>query len=827
MGKKRAKRRDAKWLRRSAKEKHKRVGTERITIPGFGSITRTGRLVVLESHRTAEEQHELVKRLAAAHPEVEAEIQGIVDALAKTVPRFDPLTILHRAYCDFFTGMLGKEGEHEVEFSGMIDVRMLDYLHSIIVSRPTMERADLDDDAWMALRGHVERLYELLLTRWPSTYSAFQQLAAQTGGDSDDDIDSFRIPLLMQWMSVRGSRYTVHERERAQRLLEPHNGVLQSMFSTDAEAVAKALEEIQRRLTLGIGEAMQTIKEIHAQTFAHRVPQDLELANGDTRDLLIALVERTGRREELESASEEAFGLALFDITELLPTSLLRAISLEAGEDSVFFGQQPHAGWPLRTPPTARRPVLRVDDRYYVFNPFATDNFYRAIELAVVSKDPTARQLWNEGQKEATEALPVELLRSMLPHATIYRDVEYPFPDAGGTKWCECDTVVVLDGMLLAIEVKGGRASDSSPLYDTDNQIRSVQRLLLAPAKQADRFIEYVQGAAEVALYDSKRTEIGRLQRAQIDLYVRCAITADSMASVAGLFQHEPVTTFGESVPRTWCISIDDLFAYRDVLRQPTWFRHFLTYRLRAFDMSELAPLDELDHLGVYLATNAYVDWIKEIGCDMIGLHGYRAKLDQYFGRQWLTGDVSTPPTQPLPVLFCDLIKMLEKRRPRGYLRAGGALLDLDGDTRESLASMVVEARRGLNNERRSRVVCPFFKGEGNRVFIAVSSEGDRASANRASHAEHAMSQMVVADSPEGVLIEVSISRTGKVRDVGCVFLSLEGISEARRRRLSAVAREIAAVRFKKAAADGVKIGRNDSCLCGSGLKYKKCCRNQ
>ena len=268
MAKKRKRQKDPAWLKRSRKKRRKPArAEERLTIPGVGSITRAGRLVLLEASRTSDEQLELTRRLAAEHPKVEAEIQSHVDALSTAIPQFDPLVLLHRAYTELFAGMLGKEGEHEVEFSGVIDMRMLDYVHSIIVSRPPRKQIPLDDAHWSDLRHHVTALYELLLARWPSTQSAVRRLSHDYSSD-EDDVEHFRIPLLLDWLSVRGSRYTLHERERAEALLAPHDPLLQANFTTDAKTIAQAIEEIQRRLTLGVGEAMQTVLDIHEETFA-------------------------------------------------------------------------------------------------------------------------------------------------------------------------------------------------------------------------------------------------------------------------------------------------------------------------------------------------------------------------------------------------------------------------------------------------------------------------------------------------------------------------------------------------------------------------------
>ena len=128
------KNRTPSWLKTFKKPKGRKVQTEVFTIPGMGTITKAGRFVQLDSHRTPAEQAALMQRLAATHDGVVARIQASVDACAAIVPNHDPLDLMHRAYTAFVHGMLGIESEHEVGHEQSIDMRTLEYLPSPIRS---------------------------------------------------------------------------------------------------------------------------------------------------------------------------------------------------------------------------------------------------------------------------------------------------------------------------------------------------------------------------------------------------------------------------------------------------------------------------------------------------------------------------------------------------------------------------------------------------------------------------------------------------------------------------------------------------------------------
>ncbi len=73
------------------------------------------------------------------------------------------------------------------------------------------------------------------------------------------------------------------------------------------------------------------------------------------------------------------------------------------------------------------------------------------------------------------------------------------------------------------------------------------------------------------------------------------------------------------------------------------------------------------------------------------------------------------------------------------------------------------------------------------------------------------------------MLIEARVTANGTVAAANCEALDLDSIPPEKRERLAAVASRTASSRFNRASEEGKKLGRNDLCLCGSGLKYKKC----
>jgi len=792
---------------------------ETIDIRGHGRAVRQGATVELNVNRTSDEHIALTQRLADNHAGVVHEIQTHVDACAEIVAAHDPVVLLFRAYVDFFAGSMGKRAEHEMEFAQTVDVRMLDYLQALVVSVPRSSVAlVLDQAKWNELRSHVERLFENLLHVWPLTQSA--TFRSQAGADPDDDV--FSTPLLLDWLSVRGWGYFMHKRERLAALLAPHEEALLRLFGTDVAGITGAVHEIQRRLTSGLAVAMRTVEEIREAAFSDAnialcaVPDD-----ADHREMAWRLTEQTGRADELRRAVGRAFDTDLFDVSDLLPSSLLRCISLSPGDDNHFFGQGPYRGWPLRTPATLLCPILFAQERFWAFDPYTVDYFYRAIQRAVCETDPGYKESWKLGQNVATEGLSVALLSSLLPGARVFRSVVYPVREGGVTKWCECDAVMVLDELLIVVEVKAGRATERSPWEDIDAHRRNVKSLLLSPCGQAARFLQYLDSATEVDLYDGAHAVVGRLRGKSTPMRVPCAVTVDSMSALAGSFQHAGFVSQGQPINPTWCVSIDNLFAYRDVLQGPVTFCHFLLERLRAFPRADLASLDELDHLGAYLETNAYTRWTADFAAHMVALVGYRGRLDTYFADEWETGALGAPPNQPLSPVLRAIIAALERGAPRGFLAAGAALLDLNADARRTLGDAILESRGKVSADSPSRVITARFQEI--MIFVAVIADVTPPP-DRRIYVKHAIALLAASKERRAQLLECWMTDDGQVTRAGCEILDLDSLPTWRVERSRHEGRDIAAGRFRQAKLDGIKLGRNDRCLCGSGKKYKQCC---
>ena len=84
---------------------------------------------------------------------------------------------------------------------------------------------------------------------------------------------------------------------------------------------------------------------------------------------------------------------------------------------------------------------------------------------------------------------------------------------------------------------------------------------------------------------------------------------------------------------------------------------------------------------------------------------------------------------------------------------------------------------------------------------------------------------MLLAGEKKRTLIELFLDSSQNLEDVEVSIILLENIKDSDRERIEKLSKKLAQDRMKTALKINKKICRNQSCPCGSGKKYKKCCR--
>jgi len=774
--------------------------------------------MISRSNANAEESDAMQGMMADDLPRIVAEIEQLVDRIATRVARFAPEKLLLRSWWEFASSSILPDKNPDDRDATM---RMLEYTQSVIASvKPAAESVDLTEEDWNALKSDVRTLFTRVSFEYQMSSTSDRRRRDQ---NLDMDLEALRVRTEVFWINVRGQRYHVHERQALLDILVPHSAVLMRLFGMDAYALVSELDKILAKLTFGLHDSLQEMESLQEATLtrvAKLVEESPSRNIDELRDKVFEDPDLASRREKVVG---EMFGLDLFDVELVtsLPENLLDELVWSRGEDDDFFAPGEFSGWPLRVWPTMKRPFIRINGRILCFDMFALfDRLYRVLQRVIFRLEPAYRQMWNDLQKVVSEQLPLNYFQRLLPGAQVYGTFYYRWKTAGGaTEWCETDGLVIYDDHLFVSEVKAGAFTYTSPATDLQAHITSLHNLVLNPASQANRFIDYLESAEEVPIYDADHVEIGRLSRSGFRHVTPCAITLDPLTELAARSNHLRKIGIDIGQRPLWALSIDDLRVYADLIDNPLVFLHFVEQRMRAAQ-SELVDLDdELDHLGLYLSNNNYSLSAVKLAAgkpSKITFNGYRTPIDNYY-EAVLQGESAVLPSQQMPEKLAEIVRFLSKSGIKGCSEPASFLLDASGEYRTQLVAAIDQQLLAHHDLGRTLPLSTY--GDLSLTLFAWSPLVPRQAAFAV---EHTQVVMAADDEDSRPLLELEYSADGTLCGVHWQHIGLSDLSPDELERLRDAGSSLRGRRVAKVEAVR-KIGRNEKCPCGSGKKYKQC----
>jgi len=660
-------------------------------------FARFGKVVMARNRANSEQLKGMQANLADSLPGIIAEIDGLVASISEKIARLPPDRLLQRAWWEFASMALGVGGKAGEGLEDGVALRMMDYVQSVIASvTPTSRSAEnVGEEDWATLKRNVRDLFGLLTRDYQIASTAYRRTQDP---NLNMEIEEFRFRAETIWVNVRGERYQAHERQALQDVLTPHSDVLARLFGIDAPTLIGELDKLLIKLTHGIGDAFDDLEQLQ-QDATHKLAEIVVQGdNADVENIHAKLFEDPEFAARGARVAGEIGGLDLFDVGKItnLPDALLAELAWSPGEDTEFFAPGEFSGWPLRVWPTMKRPFIRLQGRVLCFDFFTLfDNIYRVLQRAIFRLAPDYKEAWNERQKAMAEALPFRYFEKLLPGARVFRPVYYRWKaGAGPLQWCEADGLLLYEDHLFIVEVKAGAFTYTSPATDLQAHISSLEGLLLSPASQGNRFLDYLESAPEVCIANAGHHEVGRLRRSEFRHVAICSITLDPFTELAARAQH--LRKMGVDVGQRpiWALSIDDLRVYADLFDNPLVFLHFVEQRMRAA-RSEFVDLnDEMDHLGLYLRQNNYSQYaaalVRSGKMAKLNFVGYRDHVDAYYSAI-IRGDQPVLPRQQTPQRLAEIVSFLSESNVTGASELASFLLDASGECRRDLAASIDE----------------------------------------------------------------------------------------------------------------------------------------
>lgn len=632
------------------------------------------------------------------------------------------------------------------------------------------------------------------------------------------------------WVMLRGNRYQVLEGEFYGYVLAPHNDVLQEAYAVDATDIAEGFQAMADATRSGQADAIMEMMAQFEAAQAFATAQNTPLEN-----VIEAWVAENSEQAKAAGwAMDDMFrgGIANVSRHTKLPPTLLTDLAYRRGEETEFFAAGDFSGTPYRTLPARKKPLIQLGSDYYAIDPcFTRDAGYRALLFNLLQRRPDYKKTFEERQKTMSEAAFAEILAAQLPDATVFQEVYYKDPVS--KQWSENDSLILIDDVLFLVEAKAGAAATiASPALDFARHAQSVQDLVLKAYKQCERFFNYLDSADEVPLYylaGGKYEECGRVRRADYRVMVPIGLTVESFS---------PFSTYCKELPQVEpllgkhafvSLSIDELLVLKRFLPTAGEFAHYMEVRQAVAGIRRAHLFDEFDHLGAYLKKNRFdqdiSDQLKADKLDVLVWGGMSDIIDKSFeGEGWESGPF---PTQHFPEEVLKLLGALDSTRARGWLSAESHIRDLGEEDRNDLAKMLSDLRQTLNKH----LARYFIRLGGDKaLFVWLQQHDHHVDWARVNDKASAAALAVKASNVIGVVAEVSADGTyyraqyfavhiPSVRTEGNDHIYEDAAEMAHSKRVMNLNQPKMATSPLKAK----KPGRNETCPCGSGAKFKRC----
>ena len=303
-------------------------------------IARFGKAIFMRN-RMSQEQAEAVQAKLIDHlPDVVKEIDNLVSQIALKISYLPPDELLKRAYWQLAKNHLGIKSEIEVGREGMVSLRMIDYVQSVVASIPPAETIlpEVTEQEWLDLRSLVESLFMKLNNEYFPCQAALKRKDPQFSPGHED----FFSKAQMYWCNIRGQRYQVHNIPFLQDVLATHDEVLKELYEIGAQEFVDALLKIQNSQVFGIGELFEDMNSFRADLVAELekrgVHPNFEPGN-DSEPFVKEIIKEKGWSDRRDSIAARFSQMDLHDVERLtnLPKALLEDLSWSQGEDKEFF----------------------------------------------------------------------------------------------------------------------------------------------------------------------------------------------------------------------------------------------------------------------------------------------------------------------------------------------------------------------------------------------------------------------------------------------------------------------------------------------------------
>ena len=776
-------------------------------------IKRIGRVIQVSSNWKPDDFKKAKERVKTERPKFKKAIDRKIHEILTLIRQFEPLELLASA---LIGNLFADPEEYYKEVAHKQNECYVEYAQSLALSQKRKEKLP------SATKEVIDKFNGLLTEIFNDVLWYFG--TEDTKGKWNKIEEELRFASIQRYLFERGDSYPEHHLDMVRDIFKDHDSLFKTHYGFDSGQIILTIQEIAEQLQNNL---RQQTEIFHLQNelnglfkeFVDKEGQNSFSSNEDCYNKYFAL---PNVQEKKKKFDEIQFNIDRnpFEITldKNIPIKLLKLLSSSFGDNYLFAALKQYPAWPINDSVVYSRPLIENNEKFYCFSPQVLfRNTVNILEAWIQDKDDSYYQ--STYQKKGAEYLEnktFEYLKNILPGAEVFRNLFYSITENGVKKRPETDGLILYDENLFIIEAKAGKFSKSAKRGGLKRMKEDVSKLIDAAYKQALRTKKYINDTPEpVFKYGDGSIALVLKDKGKYKNIYLLNVTLQNLAQLSTRLNSLKYFNLIQGKEWPWSVFVNDLRIISELIEFPSEFLHFLQRRIKVNDYPQFYTTDELDFLMVYFREGLYFEDGILKALDRYIPSAYTEDLDKYY--DYIAGRVESGrrPKLRISKAYKNLIIELESTGKPQFTKITTALLDCDGKTQKAILDYLNKAINTSKKENRNDDFSMYFDGRGLMFLVSTNTKPDPDNLDH-----YCRLKMYQKKFEEWILVTVCVDKKG-IRFLDFKIYNkkweYDPDMEIQLDKFKASKME----RFKKA---GLKIGRNDPCPCGSGLKYKKCC---
>ena len=730
------------------------------------------------SEISEDEQKEQLEKIKEGIPLLENEIKQIIDTLKNDISNCNSRQILEHF------GALYSFSNPDTVIADMDSERnfKLDYLHSLISSLNLVENKECNEEIFKRIEENLENLkmHSLIYTMFTSEHNGLP-----------NDIKFLQT---MHNMIVRGDSYSEHKIKMCKELFIKFDGLLKYKYKiTSNELINKLISiaesSIENNKQYGQNKIIDLfIKE--ATKKENIIPDYLNI-------------------EEITSAWKENFQKpidSIFKINKtLLPQEVLDQFSIELGENT-DFQKGTIEYFPTNDTLIYDKPILKIDNEYYCFNPALIHyNLHTLLENLMLHliEEKNHQKNYYSKKGEYLEDKSLDLFQEILPNCEVHKNLKY------GDGY-EVDGIVIYDNHIFIIEAKSNKFTLGAKKGDINRIKRNTQDIVEKAYQQAIRAKKHILSNQLTEFIGKNKKVVLTIDKEKINNIYLINVTLEPLNHISTNLSSLKQFGFIQDDEWIWSVYLNDLRIISEIIDSPSEFLLYIERRIKFNDYPQIKMSEEIDVFGYFLSDGLYFDDID------FPENGFMLNIDSSFSKDidlyylWKEGVLNKKQEKPAFFKGCKnnikfVVKKIEELNKENSSILTKFFLSLDCYThnliKEQVELILKSKRTDFHTYIDSLNIGVVF------VSVVIYNYAKLQQQCELYAYERKINNwfVIIIDND---FIDFEYFRYENKKNK-IVEKKIEGLKR---------------YRLKQTLNTQKKIGRNETCPCGSGKKYKKCC---